>query len=72
MNDSICGTWEHLADAVCNGGSAALSAKGKQAVGAEESQWAEKITPRMDVTNNASPSFVYFREKLLELAGAIV
>ena len=70
-NDSICGTWERLADAVYRGGSSALSAKGWQAVGAEKSQWAEKITPFMDVTNNASPSFAYFRQKLLELAGAM-
>ncbi len=69
VNDSICGTWEQLANAVYNGGSSALSAKGWQAVGTEKSQWAEKITPHMDVTNNASPSFNYFRQKLLELAG---
>lgn len=69
VNDSICGTWERLADAVYGGGSAALSAKGWQAVGAEKSQWAERISPHMDVDVNASPSFVYFREKLLELAG---
>ena len=69
-NDSICGTWECLADAVYKGGSEALSAQGWQAVGAEKSQWAEKITPRMDAANNASPSFVYFRRKLLELVDA--
>lgn len=69
-NDSICGTWERLADAVYNGGSAALSTKGWQAIGAEKSQWSEKISPHMDVATNASPSFVYFREKLLELADA--
>lgn len=68
MNDSICGTWECLADAVYPGGSSALSKKGKMAVGAEKSQWAEKITPNMDVTNNRSPSFAYFRRALLELA----
>ena len=68
-NDSICGTWECLANAVYKGDSSALSVKGWQAVGAEKSQWAEKITPHMDVTNNASPSFAYFRQKLLELAG---
>ncbi|MBN2429812.1 MAG: hypothetical protein JXK94_15865 [Deltaproteobacteria bacterium] len=66
-NDSICGTWECLADAVYNGGAAALSSKGWQAVGMEKSQWAEKISPYMDVANNTSPSFIYFREKLLEL-----
>lgn len=36
---------------------------------AEKSQWTDRITPHMDIANNASPSFVYFREKLLELAG---
>ena len=45
-NDSICGTWERLADAVYPGGSAALSEKGWQAVGAEKSQWAERIAPQ--------------------------
>jgi hypothetical protein len=69
VNDSICGTWERLADAVYKGGSTALSKKGWQSIGAEKSQWAEKITPHMDVANNASPSFVYFKTKLLELAG---
>lgn len=69
VNDSICGTWELLADAVYAGGSEALSFKGSQAVGIEKSQWSEKISPHMDVFNNSSPSFVYFREKLLELAG---
>lgn len=66
-NDSICGTWECLADAVYNGGSPALSAKGWQAVGTEKSQWAEKISLHMDIANNTSPSFAYFRGKLLEL-----
>ena len=67
VNDSIGGTWERLADAVYSGGSAALSAKGWQAVGAEKSQWAEKITPHMDIANNASPSFAWFKKNLLEL-----
>ena len=70
VNDSICGTWECLANAVYQGGSAALSAKGWQVVGAEKSQWAEKITPHMDVENNASPSFAYLRKKLLEIASS--
>lgn len=69
VNDSICGTWERLADAVYNGGSTALTSIGFQAVGAEKSQWSEKISPHMNVATNASPSFVYFRQKLLELAG---
>jgi hypothetical protein len=69
VNDSICGTWERLADAVYRGGAAALAAKGWQAVGAEKSRGAERICPHMDVAKNASPSFAYFRGKLLELIG---
>jgi len=68
VNDSISGTWERLADAIYNGGSAALSSKGWQAIGAEKSQWAEKISPHMDIASNASPSFGYFRQQLLELS----
>lgn len=67
LNDSICGTWEKLADAVYPGGSAALSSKGWQAVGAEKSRWAEDIAPRMCVSINRSPSFCYFRDKIRAL-----
>ena len=66
-NDSICGTWEVLADAVFAGGSGALKSKGWQAVGREKSAWPEKVAPVMDVENNASPSFQYFRRNLREL-----
>ncbi|MFN2577005.1 MAG: hypothetical protein ABR607_04880 [Pyrinomonadaceae bacterium] len=69
INDSICGTWELLADAVFPGGSQALSALGWYAVGAEKSKWAETIAPTMDLTNNNSPSFKYFYGKLSDLAG---
>ncbi len=69
VNDSICGTWEKLADAVCQGGVSALSAKGWQAVGTEKSKWAEEITPHMTVERNLSPSFCYFCGKMRELSG---
>lgn len=67
VNDSICGTWETLADAVYPGGENVLSAKGGQAVGAEKSRWAENITPRMDIEENNSPSFVFFRDTVRDL-----
>lgn len=70
VNDSICHTWEKLADAVYPGGASALKSKGWQTVGAEKSQWAEKISLHMDVDNNVSSSFGYFRRKVLELVGA--
>jgi len=63
-NDSICGTWETLADAVVSGGQQKLSKQGKQASGLEKSKWAKKIPPHMNVDNNLSPSFCYFRDKL--------
>ena len=69
VQDSICGTWETLADAIYTGGHSALVEKGWQAVGAEKFRWAENITPNMDVGRNKSPSFAYFREQLMSLAG---
>ena len=66
-NDSICGTWEVLADAVCTGGARSIENGGWRAVGREKFIWAERITPLMDLENNASTSFCYFREKLREL-----
>ncbi len=70
VRDSICGTWETLADAVYPGGAQSLSAKGWQAIGTEKIKWAEDIAPNMDIMNNDSPSFCYFRSKLLDLIGA--
>lgn len=66
-HDSICGTWEKLADAVFPGGSQNLSKLGWQTVGQEKTVWATKIAPRMDIDNNLSPSFDYFRDKLCRL-----
>ena len=66
-NDSICGTWELLADAVFSKGSEALKRRGWRAVGREKSAWAEDVAPHMDVDANASPSFRYFRDKIREI-----
>jgi hypothetical protein len=68
-NDDICGTWEKLADAVFSGGLQSLSKLGGQAIGTEKTKWAKKISPLMDVDNNSSPSFCYFRDKLRHLSG---
>ena len=67
INDSICGTWEMLADAVYSGGSKALIAKGWQAIGEQKSIWAETISPHMDIEDNVSPSFNEMREKLRKI-----
>lgn len=70
VNDSICGTWELLADAVFPGGHVALTRRGWVAVGTEKSMWAEEISPHMRTDRNKSPSFAYFRDKLISLSDA--
>jgi hypothetical protein len=67
VQDSICGTWETLANAVYPGGVKALSKKGPHAIGAEKSRWAQDITPHMSTDINASPSFCAFRDELRSL-----
>lgn len=63
-NDSVCGTWELLADAIYKGGHQALSKKGWQTVGLQKSIWAETISPHMNVEENKSPSFQYMCTRL--------
>lgn len=66
-NDSICGTWELLADAIYAGGAAALQNRPWYEIGTEKYKWAQKITPNMNINKNKSPSFCYFRDKIKEL-----
>ena len=62
--DSICGTWETLANAIHPGGAAALKAEGWPAPGIAKCEWATKIGPHIDFDTNASPSFRKFLEAL--------
>ena len=70
VNDSICGTWEVLADAVFPGGAKALEAQGWQRVGQEKSRWAKDITPNLQPAQNRSPSFRDFVATLTRLMPA--
>lgn len=67
QQDSVCGTWELLADAVHPGGSAAIRAAGWPLPGQIKHEWAERIGPHMDIENNQSPSFCKFRDALRRL-----
>ena len=67
--DSICGTWEILADAVHQGGAAKLKQLGFPADGAAKCEWARNIAPRMDIDSNQSKSFQVFRDGVRNLAG---
>jgi hypothetical protein len=66
-NDSICGTWELLADAVYKGGCQALKKLGRRHIGIEKSNWAAHISPHMNIKINKSPSFQYLIKCLLHI-----
>jgi len=67
--DSICGTWEKLADAVYPGGSQKLKQMGWPHTGQAKCEWAKNIAPHLDVDINQSKSFKVFRDGIRNLAG---
>ncbi len=67
VQDSICETWETLADAVYPGGSAAIKKAGWPLPGQIKHEWAEKIGPLLALDRNISPSFSKFRDGLRRL-----
>ena len=69
VQDSVCGTWETLADAVYPGGSLALKTLGWPRIGEQKCEWASLIGRYLDVESNRSPSFHVLRQSLLKLCG---
>lgn len=67
VQDSACGTWEVLADAIHPGGAAAIRKAGWPLPGELKCEWAERIAPLMDLERNESPSFGKFRDGLRRL-----
>ena len=68
--DTVCGTWEVLADAIFHGGSERLTEIGYPQIGREKCRWAENIGQYMDVDSNHSSSFRAFRDLLRRWADA--
>jgi Domain of unknown function (DUF4276) len=64
IQDSVCGTWERLADAIYPGGSNALKKSTWPAAGVAKHEWVLRIGPLMEVGRNTSPSFLKFRDDL--------
>jgi hypothetical protein len=60
IQDSICGTWEVLADALYPGGARRLKSQGYPVAGAEKMMWARRIGEHLNVEHNGSPSFRTF------------
>jgi hypothetical protein len=65
--DSVCGTWEVVADALYPGGSKKVKTAGWPLPGQLKHEWAEKIGPEMDIEHNASQSFCKLRDGLRRL-----
>jgi hypothetical protein len=72
VQDSACGTWELLADAIYPGGSATLKKAGWPLPGQVKHEWAEKIGRLLDPDRNASHSFGKLRDGLRRLVAARV
>lgn len=67
VQDSVCGTWELLADAVHAGGAAAIKKAGWMESGQFKHELAEKIGPFMSLHQNTSPSLGKFRDGFARL-----
>lgn len=67
VQDSVCNTWEMLADAVHPGGLAVIKEKGWPLPGQVKCEWASKIGPLIDIDANSSPSFCKFRDGVRNL-----
>jgi len=65
VQDSICGTWEKLAQVIDERLFKKLKDAPYSVVGEKKSEWAANITPHLDINNNMSPSFNYFVKKVL-------
>jgi hypothetical protein len=70
VQDSVCGTWELLADTIHPGGSKVLTSKNKRNYKPLDLkiEWAAKISPEMEIENNNSPSFQCFCKGVRKLA----
>jgi hypothetical protein len=67
MQDSICGTWELVAEALHPGGSLAIRRAGRPLPGQIKHEWADRIGPMLDPEINLSPSFGKLRDGIRRL-----
>ena len=74
IQDSICGTWEKLADAVYPGGVARMKKECPTFVeiGRQKSEWAKRIGLFMELDRNRSQSFQSFLNEIQKRIPSIV
>lgn len=70
QQDSVCGTWEMLADALVKGGAAGIKKQGFYKAGEFKHECANRIGPLMVVGRNQSPSFGSTRQCVSTLMAA--
>ena len=68
VQDSVCGTWELLAEAIHPGGMRAIRQAGWPLPGQIKHDWAARIGPCLDPASNRSPSFGKLRDGIRRLA----
>jgi hypothetical protein len=68
VQDSVCGTWELVAEAVHPGGSRSIRQVGWPLPGQIKHEWADRIGPLLDPEINLSPSFGKLRDGIRRLA----
>jgi hypothetical protein len=70
QQDSVCGTWEMLAEALVKGGATALKKQGFYKAGEFKHECANRIGPLMEVSRNVSPSFQNTCQRVSQLLAA--
>lgn len=68
VQDSVCGTWELLAEAIHPGGMHTIRQAGWPLPGQVKHEWAERIGSLLDLASNQSPSFGKLRDGIRRLA----
>ena len=66
VQDSICGTWEVLASSI-EKNILTYPKRDRRLLNAKY-EWAKKISPHLNIDINQSPSFIFFKNTLLESA----
>ncbi len=67
QQDSICGTWEILCQAILGQQAEGLLRLGYPAIGQFKQEWAENIARHTDISQNRSPSLAAFVQELVSL-----
>lgn len=66
VQDSVCGTWEKLCEVVSPDDYKELLKIGYPAIGSYKAMWADKISMNMIAEQNVSPSFILYKNALLQ------